>query len=159
MLGKASLLGAALLLLTNVAEARGPDFAKGIISKVPPAVLAGAYTVLVPQVDRDGNEIGGIRLPDITVPLATATGWALRARRAGGAGELCYLDGSYIPLAKIKSERITMGDNRLSLEERHRDKADYVAQITRAAEALEKDGYILAEDRRRIIDRADAAPW
>jgi Alpha/beta hydrolase domain len=126
MLGKASLLGAALLLLTNVAEARGPDFAKGIISKVPPAVLAGAYTVLVPQVDRDGNEIGGIRLPDITVPLATA---------------------------------ITMGDNRLSLEERHRDKADYVAQITRAAEALEKDGYILAEDRRRIIDRADAAPW
>lgn len=137
----------------------GPDFTRGVIGKVPPAVLAGAYTVLVPQVDKDGNEIGGVRLPDITVPVATATGWALRARSAGGAGELCYLDGSYIPFAKTKAERIAKGDNRLSLEERYRDKSDYVAQITRAAEALEKAGYILAEDRQRIIDRAEAAPW
>ena len=77
----------------------------------------------------------------------------------GRSGRACYLDGSYIPFAKTKAERIAKGDNRLSLEERYRDKSDYVAQITRAAEALEKAGYILAEDRQRIIDRAEAAPW
>lgn len=137
----------------------GPDFVKGIISKVPPDALAGSYGVLVPQVDQDGNEIGGIRLPEIMAPLATATGWALRAKKAGGAGELCYLDGSYIPFAKTKAERLAKGDNRLSLEERYHGKADYVAQMARAAEAVEQSGYILAEDRQRIIDRAAALPW
>jgi hypothetical protein len=115
--------------------------------------------VLIPQVDNDDNEIGGVRLPDIEVPVATATGWALRAKDAGGAGELCYLDGSYIPFAKNKAERIAKHDNRLSLEERYRDKADYVGQIAHSAEALEKSGYILAEDRQRIIERAEAMPW
>jgi hypothetical protein len=75
--------------------------------------------------------------------LGTATGWALRAKDAGGAGELCYLDGSYIPFAKAKAERIANRDNRLSLEEHYRDKADYVSQIARSAEALEKSGYII----------------
>ncbi len=121
--------------------------------------MPDAYTVLVLQVDKDGNEIGGVRLPDIEVPTATATGWALRARDAGGAGELCYLDGSYIPFAKTKTQRIANHDNRLSLEERYRDKVDYVRQITRSAEGLEKSGYILAEDRQRIIDRVQATPW
>lgn len=137
----------------------GPDFAKGIIGRVLPDMLPGAYSVLVPQVDKDGNEIGGIRLPDIAAPLATATGWAVRAEDAGGAGELCYLDGSYIPFAKTKAERMAQGDRRLSLEERYRDKADYLTQTRRAADALEKAGYILAEDRQRIVDRAEALPW
>jgi hypothetical protein len=137
----------------------GPNFQKGIIDKVPPETLPDTYMVLIPQVDNDDNEIGGVRLPDIEVPVATATGWALRAKDAGGAGELCYLDGSYIPFAKNKAERIAKHDNRLSLEERYRDKADYVGQIAHSAEALEKSGYILAEDRQRIIERAEAMPW
>jgi len=137
----------------------GPDFAKGIIDKVLPATTARAYTVLVPQVDRDGNEIGGVRLPEIIVPLVTATGWALRAKNAGGAGELCYLDGSMIPFAKTKAERLAKGDHRLSIEERYHTKADYVARIKRAAETLEKAGYVLAEDRQRIVERAEALPW
>jgi hypothetical protein len=109
--------------------------------------------------DQDGNEIGGVRLPEVAVPIATATGWALRGKNAGGTGELCYLDGSYIPFAKTKTERLAKGDNRLSLEERYQGKTDYVAQITRAAEALEQSGYILAEDRQRVIDQAAALPW
>jgi hypothetical protein len=137
----------------------GPGFAKGVIGKVLPATLPDAYAVLVPQVDKDGNEIGGVRLPDIAVPVATATGWALRARDAGGAGELCYLDGSYIPFAKTKAERTATGDNRAALDERYHGKADYVAKTKRAAEALEKSGYILAEDRARIVERAEARPW
>ena len=137
----------------------GPNFQKGFIDKAPPETLPEAYTVLIPQVDKDGNEIGGVRLPDIEVPVATATGWALRAKDAGGAGELCYLDGSYIPFARTKVERIAKHDNRSSLEERYRDKADYVGQIARSAEALAKSGYILAEDRRRIVERVEALPW
>ncbi len=137
----------------------GPNFQKGIIDKVPPETLPEAYTVLVPQVDKDDNEIGGVRLPDIDVPVATATGWALRSKDAGGAGELCYLDGSYIPFSKTKAERIAKHDNRLSLEERYRDKDDYVRQIANSAEALEKSGYLLTEDRQRIIEAAAAKPW
>jgi Alpha/beta hydrolase domain len=137
----------------------GPDFAKGIIDNVLPEKTAQAYTVLVPQVDADGNEIGGVRLTDIAVPLATTTGWAVRSEDAGGAGELCYLDGSMIPFAKTKAERLAKGDKRLSVEERYRTKADYVARVTRAVEALEKAGYILAEDRQRVIERAEALPW
>jgi hypothetical protein len=88
------------------------------------------------------------------VPLGTATGWALRAKDAGGAGELCYLDGPYIPFAKAKAERIANRDNRLSLES-----AIAIRLITSVAEALEKSGYILPEDRQRIIEHADTLPW
>jgi hypothetical protein len=137
----------------------GPNFQKGMIEKVPPETLPEAYTVLIPQVDKDDNEIGGVRLPDIEVPVATATGWALRTKDAGGVGELCYLDGSYIPFAKSKDERVAEHDSRLSLEERYRDKDDYVGQVAQSAEALEKSGYILAEDRQRIVETATAKPW
>jgi len=115
--------------------------------------------VLVPQVDTDGNEIGGVRLPDIAVPTATATGWALRSKQAGGAGQLCYLDGSYIPFAKTKAERLQKHDTRPSLEERYRGTAEYVARVTSAAAALEKAGYLLGEDRERIVAKAQALSW
>src|SRR5262249_51147577 len=88
----------------------GPDFAtKGIFSKALPVALTDRYRVLVPKVDPDGNETSGIRLPDIAVPTATATGWSVRSASAGGAGELCYLDGSYLPFAKTKAEREAKG--------------------------------------------------
>jgi hypothetical protein len=106
---------------------------KGIINKVVPEYLSKTYPVLVPRVDSDGNEIAGIRLPDVAVPTGTATGWALRAPDVGGAGELCTQDGSFIPFAKTKTEREDKGDPRLSLEERYRDKADFVAKVRNAA--------------------------
>ncbi len=137
----------------------GPAFGKGIIDTVLPKTTAQAYTVLVPQVDADGNEIGGVRLPEIAVPMATATGWAVRSKDAGGAGELCYLDGSYIPFAKTKAARLQTHDTRPSLEERYRGKADYVARVTSAAASLEKAGYLLAEDRERIVAKAQALSW
>ena len=56
----------------------GPDFRnRGIVTLQPPRV-GGAFRPLVLQVDRDGNELAGIRLPVIGVPLATYTGWNLR---------------------------------------------------------------------------------
>jgi hypothetical protein len=137
----------------------GPDFAKGIIGNVLPVATADRYRVLVPKVDQDGNETSGVLLPDISVPTATAMGWSVRSANAGGAGELCYLDGSYLPFAKTKAEREASGDGRLSLEERYRGPADYAAKVHDVALALARDGYLLPEDVDRISARAAAAAW
>ncbi|HEX9462744.1 MAG TPA: alpha/beta hydrolase domain-containing protein [Alphaproteobacteria bacterium] len=137
----------------------GPDYREGIIGRVPPVELPDPYPVLVPKVDADGNDVAGVRLPDVAVPTATATGWAVRAAEAGGAGELCYLDGSYVPFARTKAERETRRDPRPSLEERYRDKADYAAKVQQAARGLQQQGYLLAEDVQRISERAGAAVW
>ena len=98
-------------------------------------------------------------MPDIAVPTATAMGWSVRSANAGGAGELCYLDGSYLPFAKTKAEREATGDGRPSLEERYHDPADYAAKVHGAALALEKDGYLLPEDVERISARAATVAW
>lgn len=137
----------------------GPEWDKGIIGRVPPQPLAGGYTVLVPKVDADGNEVGGIRLPDVAVPLGTATGWAVRSAEFGGAGQLCYLDGFFVPLARTRAEREAAGDSRPALAERYRDRADYAARVREAATRLEREGYLLAEDVQRIVDRAIAVAW
>jgi hypothetical protein len=137
----------------------GPDFAEGIIGNVLPVATADRYRVLVPKVDPDGNETSGVLLPDISVPTATAMGWSVRSASAGGAGELCYLDGSYLPFAKTKAEREATGDGRLSLEERYSGPADYAAKVHDAALALARDGYLLPEDVDRISERAATAAW
>jgi hypothetical protein len=134
----------------------GPNFGKGIIDNVLPVELADRYGVLVPKVDADGNETAGVLLPDVAVPTGTATGWALRGRDAGGAGELCYLDGSFVPFAKTKAEREANRDPRPSLEERYRNHADYAAQVERGAAALARDGFLLPEDVQRIVAKAGA---
>jgi hypothetical protein len=137
----------------------GPDFDKGIIGKALPVALKDAYRVLVPKIDADGNEQSGIRLPDISVPTGTAMGWNVRAPDAGGAGELCYLEGALVPFAKTKAEREAKKDPRPSLAERYRDAADYAEQVRQAAGALEREGYLLPEDVKRMVERATAMTW
>jgi hypothetical protein len=137
----------------------GPDFAKGIIDKVLPVTLDGSYKTLVPKVDSDGNEVAGLRLPDIAVPTGTATGWNMRAPGMGGDGEMCYLDGAFLAFAKTKAEREAAGDPRPSLAERDRDNADYVERVEKSATALAHDGYLLQEDVKRIVDKAGTVTW
>ena len=74
----------------------GPNWRDGILAVQPPHV-GKAFPVLVPQVDADGNELGGIHLPEISVPLATYTGWNLRDPSIGGAGQRVAFEGSYLP--------------------------------------------------------------
>jgi hypothetical protein len=64
-----------------------------------------------------------------------------------------------LPFARTKGEREANGDPRHSLEERYRDKADYVTKVRQAAATLEREGYLLAEDVHRIVDRAAATAW
>ena len=102
-------------------------------------------------------------LPDVAVPTATATGWSVRSAGAGGAGELCYLDGSYLPFAKTKAEREATGDGRLSLEERYHGPADYAAKVHDAAVALAEGRLSAARGRRahhdaRLVGGVVASP-
>ena len=126
----------------------GPDIDKGIIGKVLPVALEDRYRVLVPTVDADGNETAGLRLPDVAVPTGTGTGWSVRSEAGGGTGELCYLDGAFLPFAKTKAERAASKDPRPSLEERYRDAADYADKMRQAAGKLEREGYLLPRGRQ-----------
>jgi hypothetical protein len=113
---------------------------------------------LVPQVDRDGNEMAGIRVPEVAVPLATTTGWNFRAESVGNPATLYYLLGSYVPFTTTAAEREARNDPRASIAERYRDRDDYLRRIDAAAAELIKDGYVLEEDRASIRERA-AAHW
>lgn len=110
--------------------------------------------LVVPQVDRDGNGRGGIRLPDIAVPLATHTGWIYRHAKIGGTEQFVPLNGSYVPFARTRAEREAAGDPRLSVAERYQSREQYLKLVEEAAQPLVKDGYLLAEDVARIVRRA-----
>ncbi|HWH78546.1 MAG TPA: alpha/beta hydrolase domain-containing protein, partial [Candidatus Binatus sp.] len=132
----------------------GPQVRHGKISVHPPRQIGnGAYKILVPKVDADGNDIAGIRLPAVEVPIGTYTGWNLRPRGLA-EGELSGLLGSFIPFAKTKAQRRTSGDPRLSLEDRYRNHDDYVRQVSTAARILVEQRYLLADDAERIIAEA-----
>lgn len=109
---------------------------------------------LVPQVDADGNDTAGVRVPEQAVPLATTTGWNFRAGRVGNPAATYPLLGSYIPLARTKAEREARRDPRLSIEERYRGKDDYLLRIRAAAADLVKARLMLADDVPVAVERA-----
>jgi len=119
---------------------------------LPPVLRGSPYPTLVPKTDADGNNVAGVRLPDVAVPLATYTGWALRAR-AGDEG--CDGAGQKIDFARTKSDRLAAGDPRLSIEERYATHEAYVGAVTRAANTLHRDRFLLEEDVQRYIERAE----
>jgi hypothetical protein len=135
----------------------GPDFDSGILSNYPPSVSGRpAYTIFVSKVDKDGNEVAGIRLPPVEAPIATTTGWALR--RAGfSENEGGESDGQHIPFKTTKAERLAAGDPRLSLEERYKDHDGYVKAVTQAAQKLEKQRFLLSADVQGYIEAAQAS--
>jgi hypothetical protein len=110
--------------------------------------------LLVSQVDKDGNELGGLRLPDVMVPLATTAGWNFRKAAIGGTHLLYPLLGSYVPFASTKADRERTHDPRLSIEERYQSRDRYLKQLQDAAASLVKDGYVLADDVPAIVKHA-----
>jgi len=129
----------------------GPEFERGILATEPPDVVPGkSYAVLVPAVDADGNEVAGIHVPMVAAPLATYTGWNLRAR-GFGHGAMHTFVGSTLPFAATETERRMTGDPRPSIRERYGDRAGYVAKIKAAAERLIADGLMLEEDLDRVV--------
>ena len=130
----------------------GPNWQRGILSLQPPHV-GPAFPVLVPQVNADGNERDGIRLPEITVPLATITGWNLRDPSIGAPIERVSFEGSWIAFAKTANERKRIKDPRLSIAERYTSQQDYLQRYTRAVDDLISSRWILPEDRDAMLSR------
>ena len=132
----------------------GPDFIrKGVVTIEPPR-LGTAYPILVPQVDADGNELAGIRVPELSVPVATYTGWNLFNERSGPTNVVSSMQGSFIPLARTRADRERTSDPRQSVVERYRSRDEYLALIGKAAQDLVQQGYLLKDDVARIVDQA-----
>ncbi len=136
----------------------GPEYRPGdiggLITVEPPRIGTAGYGVLVPQVDADGNDLGGVRSLDERVPIGTYTGWN-RFRADWFEGGFCNLTGSFVPFARTRSERAATGDPRPSLEERYPDKGVYVAAVKRAAGELVGQRFLLQEDADRLVAEAE----
>jgi hypothetical protein len=132
----------------------GPEFrTKGIVTIDPPKV-GEPFPILVPQVNADGIETCGVRLPEIQVPLGTYTGWNLRDPRIGAPDALYDMVGSFVPFARTKAERESRKDPRLSIEERYAMRDEYLGKIRAAAEDLARSRYILESDVSKLLQRA-----
>ncbi len=140
----------------------GPQFdandASGVPSKAPPPIKR-VITTLVPRVDADGNEVGGVPVVLLSAPLGTYMGWNITA---GGAkpfhqDKLCTYAGGMIPFAKTRAERLASGDPRPSLEERYSDHAGYVAAVRKAAANAVEQRFLLAKDADALIAAAEAS--
>ena len=137
----------------------GPDFdysdASGVQTVVPPKIKK-VIRMLVPRVDADGNELGGVPVVLRDAPLGTYLGWNITA---GGfhKGKICNYAGGMIPFAKTQAERVASGDPRLSLVERYGDHAGYVAAVRAAAANAVAQGFLLPVDADALIAQAAAS--
>jgi hypothetical protein len=111
------------------------------------------YPSFVPKTDSDGNDIAGVRLPDVTVPLATYTGWSLR--RGAQADDGCEGSGQMIVFKKTAADRNTPQgiDPRPSVAERYQSFNDYYAKVVKAIDNLVAQRLYLCEDAQPELDR------
>jgi hypothetical protein len=132
----------------------GPDFEKGLLTLEPPLVLnPNGYPTLVPSVDSDGNDQGCLNAPMVLAPLATYTGWNLRAR-GQGHGAMHKFTGSTIPFAETPEEQLATADPRPSILERYPNSEAYLDAIRKAARQLVEERYMLEEDVERCLEWA-----
>ena len=123
------------------------------MAQEPPKV-GDPFAALVPQVNADGNETSGIRLPELQVPLATYMGWNLRNPSIGAPTEQYPLTGSMVAFPPTRAEREKSGDPRLSIEERYKDEQEYLGKIEGAAHELANQRFLLEADVPQVVARA-----
>ncbi len=139
----------------------GPNFYQTFIPTINPPVFTPPYEdnpangkiypSHVPKTDSDGNDIAGIRLPELTVPLATYTGWGLRA--GVWANDGCEASGQYIPFAPTQAARTATGDPRRSVGERYPSFAYYKTQVVLEVDKLVRDRFLICDDTQDIVNR------
>ncbi|MGA3403333.1 MAG: alpha/beta hydrolase domain-containing protein, partial [Acetobacteraceae bacterium] len=143
-----TLVAAEAVALPSVPGLTRPNAANDVVPLADwthPQPPPRTWRALVPQVDVDGNERAGIRLPDIAVPRGTFTGWNLYAAPYP-AGELADRDGTFLTFADTRAAREAAGDPRPSLQERYADAATYAAAVQDCAATLQRERLLLAED-------------
>ncbi len=130
----------------------GPEWEQDIAAYPP---TAGApYRTFVSAIDADGNEVAGIRPPELCTPLATFTGWNTRHPDQGAPGDLMSMMGSTLPFGRTRAERERSGDPRASLEERYASRDAYLEQVRASTRKLAAERHVLAEDLDAIVERA-----
>ncbi|HET7769783.1 MAG TPA: alpha/beta hydrolase domain-containing protein, partial [Chloroflexota bacterium] len=135
----------------------GPRAAEGIATLPPRA--GERYPCFVAAVDDDFNEVAGIRLPDLTVPLGSHTGWNPRHPEICGGNERALgqnvdMYGSTLPFPRTRAERERRRDPRVSIEERYASRDDYLAQVRSAARDLMRQRFLVEEDVDLVLKHA-----
>ncbi|MBI4266718.1 MAG: hypothetical protein HY657_20310 [Acidobacteria bacterium] len=133
----------------------GPAFADARVITLEPPALGAPFRVLVPQVDADGNDRGGIRIPEIAVPLGTYTGWNVTNPQLRDLRYLAGLLGSFEPFAQTADDPARAGDARPSIAERYRSRGDHLDRVAAAAKALVAQRLLLADDVPSVVRRAE----
>ena len=135
----------------------GQDTHPSRLTKLP-AEEGQEYPALVSDIDEDFNDRAGIRLPDLTVPVATYTGWNLRDASIGNPSLFIGISGGLagwtLPFQKTAADREATGDPRRSISERYDSRDSYLRQVEKAGQTLVDEGYLLAEDLPRVVERA-----
>ncbi len=143
----------------------GPNFYQTFIPTINPPVIppptapvmednpliGPIYPSFVPKTDSDGNDIAGIRLPELVVPLATYTGWGLRSGPQANDG--CEASGQFIPFKATAAARLAAGDPRPSVQERYASFALYRNQVINAVDDLVRRRFLICDDTQGIVDR------
>jgi hypothetical protein len=111
--------------------------------------------VLVPQVDADGNELAGVHLPQVTVPLATYTGWNFRDASIGAPNQRIPFEGSYLAFPKTAGEQNKARDPRKSIADRYASRDDYMKRYAKAVDDLVRGHWILPEDREALLRQGE----
>ncbi len=123
----------------------GPEFLDNGIASIQPPKAGPDYVVLVPKSGPDGNDLAGLKMPWISVPLGAFTGWNLRSAKIGAAGELLGQTGSYIPFSEPELRRL------------YPSRAEYGKRVAAAADLLVRDRFLLREDLPAILAFGEAA--
>jgi len=142
------------LMTTRYRFDYGPGYYQTGIPTINPPVITPPYQnnpangpiypAYVPTTDSDGNDVAGVRLVDVTVPLATYTGWALRAAPQTNDG--CEGSGQFIPFPRTETDRAASGDPRPSVAKRYPSFDVYHAKIRTALNDMVEDRLLLCED-------------
>jgi hypothetical protein len=130
----------------------GSQWKSRIITKQPPEVGA-PFPVFVPQVDGNGNDLGGVRLPELEVPIATYTGWNLRDASTGMPNERVSFLGSDILFPEGTADASAAGDSRKGIAERYLSREEYLRRFRGAAEKLSAERFLLREDIDTLVTR------
>lgn len=114
---------------------RQPHLSYRLLSKdAEPPKVGKAFVSLTPQVDSDGNDVAGVRMPEVEVPLAVYTGWNFRSPAIGQPEETLGGAGSFFPFSKEK------------IAARYVNLEKYLERFEAAARKLASEGYLLEDD-------------
>lgn len=100
-----------------------------------PIVVTSTSPTVIPR-DANGLSFGGIRLATVNVPTATNDG-------ANGTSSFCILYGSHTPFPPEKVQQL------------YPDHDGYVRQVREVTERNVRDGFVLPEDAKEVVQQAD----